>query len=279
MKIATGQVGESVFTDALFGRFRELIYDQLGIHFSDGKKYIVHLKIEKFLNKWRFSSYEALYAELSKNRSGAYWEELHDEITTHKTDFFREINHFNFLRQKLDWVFSMNRRIDERGELRVWSAGCSTGEEAYTLAIVLSEILPKHVSPKILGTDISKEVLRKAMKGLYPNGIRAAVEGACLFTYFDRVGECYQIKQSIRKYVTFRLFNLMDPLPLKKPFDIIFCRNVMIYFDTKTQEALLEKFYNALRVGGLLFVGHSESLSHRRHHFSYIQPTIYLKHN
>lgn len=264
-------------SDALFEKYRNFIYDKMGVYFSPDKKYLIQAKLNKLVLRFEKTSYDELYDDLRRSQVGDLWDQFKDEITTHKTNFFREIHHFNFIQKKIDWIFSMNPRILRNGEMRLWSAGCSTGEEPYTLSMILNESLPPTVAPKILGTDISKDVLSKAIKGLFPTQVRSDIDGFYLMKYFERVGEQYRIKNEARKGVSFRLFNLMESFPFKKGFDIIFCRNVMIYFDAKTQESLFEKFFQALHVGGLLFVGHSESLINRKHRFQYIQPTVYIK--
>jgi len=145
------------------------------------------------------------------------------------------------------------------------------------LAIVLTENLPEEVNVKILATDISSRALTAASRGAYPQRIKDEVDGYYLTRYFERSDEGFKVVGPIRDMVTVRQFNLMDIFPFKNTFDMIFCRNVMIYFDLKVQQMLLDKFYNVTAPGGLLFLGHSESLINKTHRYKYIQPTIYMK--
>lgn len=263
-------------TPKQFEQFRALLYDELGLFFSPEKKELVSSKIAKTMRKYQIDSFDRFYHMLV-NGSDELWTDFTHEITTHKTDFFREIHHFHFIYNRMKWIKDTIPEITQSREIRVWSAGCSTGEEPYTLAIILTESLPVQITPFILATDISKEVLKRAMKGEYPITIKQEVPPQFFFKYFRKVGHHYEVDDALKKVIRFRQFNLMDPFPFKKRLDIIFCRNVMIYFDAQTQNALLKKFYQALAPGGLLFIGHSESLSNRDHNFRYLEPTIYQK--
>ncbi len=265
------------FTDNHFLKYSRFIYEKFGIHLTDNKRLVLQSKIDKLMGKNNISSYEEYYRMLTQCGDRQYLLEFASEITINKTDFFRENNHFEFIRNNLNFITGNNPRIRGNRELRVWSAGCSTGEEPYTLAMVLKECMPEEIRIKILATDVSSKVLVKAQKGIYHADIRNDVEGYYLNKYFKKTAEGFLIKEDIREMVTFRMFNLMEPFPFKDTFDIIFCRNVVIYFDASTQQSLLDKFYEVMTLRGLLFIGHSESLSGKKHRFQYIQPTIYMK--
>jgi chemotaxis protein methyltransferase CheR len=161
-------------------------------------------------------------------------------------------------------------------EIRAWSAGCSTGEEAYTLSMVLQESFP-NLDIKILATDIDQKVLKKAVSGEYGIGEADDVERYYLAKYFKKTDRSLFVCDEIKSKVTFRQFNLMNKFSFKKGFDIIFCRNVMIYFDAPTQQKILKKFYDALVPGGLLFIGHSEGITDKNPGYIYVQPTVYRK--
>jgi chemotaxis protein methyltransferase CheR len=267
----------SSFDNRQFERFQNLIQERLGIHFNQNKREMLQAKLDKLMRKNGLSSYDAYFEQLTQASDPGVWVPFSDEITVNKTDFFREMNHFEFIRSRIDSILEQNRRIRARNEIRAWSAGCSTGQEPYTLAMVFRECLPPEINLKILATDISHRVLSTAQRAYYPPAIAGEVSSYHLQRYFQKRGSGYQVDPEIRRLVTFRQFNLMERFPFRDTLDIIFCRNVMIYFDQSTQQELIEKFYRALTPGGYLFIGHSESLTNKAHRFSYIQPTVYQK--
>ncbi|HOJ77324.1 MAG TPA: protein-glutamate O-methyltransferase CheR [Bacillota bacterium] len=264
-------------TTEQFNKFSSLIYQVLGISISANKKEMLQAKLNKLMFKYEVATVEQFYNLLTKERNTDCWREFIDEITIHKTDFFRENNHFEFLIKNQRWILEKNKRIMNNREIRVWSAGCSTGEEPYTLAITLKETLPPSIRIKILATDVSSGVLVKANLGSYSEKIKSEIQAGYLQKYFIKKSDSYEIVPDIKRLVTFRQFNLTSPFPFRNKFDIIFCRNVMIYFNNQTQQVLLDKFYQVLVPGGLLFIGHSESLINKKHRFGYIEPTIYQK--
>jgi chemotaxis protein methyltransferase CheR len=256
-----------------FQKFRALIYDNCGIQ---PKKEMIEGKLDKLLRKNNLSSYDEFYQLLSTGANSVLWSEFIDEITVHMSSFFRENNHFEFMRSQLRLIFEKNPRILKNNEIKLWSAGCSTGEEPYTLAMVLKEWLPQDMTIKILATDISKRTMASAQRGIYPATIKKEMDPYYLMQYFNRSEEDYEIKPELKALITFRLFNLMDSFPFQDTFDIIFCRNVMIYFNAEIQQKLVQKFRAVLTMGGLLFIGHSESLLNKQNGFQYMQPTVYL---
>lgn len=264
-------------SDEIFDRYAVFINDRYGIKITRDKKDMFDLKLKKVMTAHAYNSYDEFLNVLMIGKQEDVIREFMNEITINKTDFFREINHFNFMKAKLEFILSSNKNIMRNKEIRVWSSASSTGEEPYTLAMVLKEILPPDITIKILATDISSKVLRKAVEGVYPSLIAGQMSQYYLDKYFYKEGFHYRVSEELRSVVTFRLFNLMEPFPFKNKFDIIFCRNVMIYFDNDTQEKLVAKFYDSLHKGALLFIGHSESLSYKKHSFKYVQPTIYQK--
>ncbi|MGZ8471413.1 MAG: CheR family methyltransferase, partial [Gemmatirosa sp.] len=208
--------------------------------------------------------------------------EMVDLLTTNKTSFFREAAHFDFLRDRL--LPSLGP-----GPVRIWSAGCSSGEEPYTLAMVIRGLWPdaERRDVKILATDISKRVLATAAAGVYPDALLEDVPHDLLRRHWMRASRedvarpgaagGWRAGDSLRSLITFAPLNLMGAWPMRGPFQAIFCRNVMIYFDKATQQALVNRYYDLLAPGGHLFVGHSESLSALSHGFSYVQPAVYRK--
>jgi chemotaxis protein methyltransferase CheR len=260
-----------------FQKFSRLIYDQLGIHIQSVKKEMLKTKLDKLMRQQGIASYDEYYQRLTRDGKPEDWVRFSDEITINKTDFFRENHHFEFIQKQLQNIMDLNPRIQKEGLIRVWSAGCSTGEEPYTLAMVLRETLPAAIQVKILATDLSHRVLVAAQRGVYNAADVAVINPYYLQRYFSRQRDAWKVTQEIKDLITFRQFNLMEHFPFQNKFDMIFCRNVMIYFDPQTQQDLVNRFYDVLIPGGLLFIGHSESLTNKRHHFQYLQPTIYRK--
>ena len=269
-------------TDAHFEKISALVKRQCGINLHQGKKQLVKARLNKRLRTLNLHSFGQYLEMLERDRTGNELVTMLDSISTNLTSFFRESAHFDFLRQEaLPEVLNKTGRRS----LRLWSAGCSSGEEPYTLAITLCEALPNAGSwdIKILATDLSTVVLQRAAQGIYPAERLKTVDGSLVRRYFDPVqrrdidGPAYQVKPSIRKLVTFARLNLMEKWPMKGPFDIIFCRNVMIYFEKPIQEALVNRYYELLALGGYLFLGHSESLTGTKHPFKYVRPTVYRR--
>lgn len=265
------------FTEKHFKMYSEFIYEKFGIYLNSAKKQTLLIRLERLMADNQMSSYEEYLNTLKQGKNKELLAEFAEKITINKTDFFREINHFLFIKEKFDFITKNNPRILVNKEIRIWSAGCSTGEEPYTLAMVLKEFLPEDIKIKILATDISTRVLQTAQEGIYPLDIKNEVESYYLLKYFNKVEAGFQISNHIKDLVMFRLFNLMSQFQFKNTFDIIFCRNVMIYFDSSVQQNLLDKFYDVITPGGILFIGHSESLSGKKLNFKYIQPTVYMK--
>jgi len=267
-------------TDRQFEKFCKLIYDELGNVIKDEKRKTLEIKIEKIIHKYHpeLKTVDKYYDELIKaNKKDRIWEIFVDNITVHKTNFFREKEHFDYISENMTNIVNSIPRIKEKNEIRVWCAATSTGEEVYTLYIVLKECLPPGCKIKFLATDISEKVLTKAIKGRY-----SALSVECLNTniksrYFYKVGDEYQVKQDVIESITFRKMNLLDDFKFQNKFDIIFCRNVMIYFDDVIRNKILDKIYDVLIDKGLLFLGISESLSGRNSKFDFIKLSIYTK--
>lgn len=268
------------YNQAIFKKFANLFYDRLGITIKDNKITSLRFKLEKVMRICEINSFEILYDELTKKSNKIAWKAVEDYVTTHKTDFFREIKHFNFITENIQNIISKQLpRIIAKKEIRVWSSASSTGEEPYTIAMVLKEILPHDINIKILATDISSDVIVKGQAGLYNNDIDTAVPNSYLKKYFTKVDDKYQVCDELKKCITFRQFNLMGTFPFKNSFDIIFCRNVMIYFDTKTQNRLIHKFYDFIMPGGYLIIGLSETLINMKHPYKNLGTSIYQKLN
>jgi chemotaxis protein methyltransferase CheR len=206
-------------------------------------------------------------------------QEFFNEITTNTTDFFRENEHFKFIKEDINNIMAEIPRIKRDREIRVWSAPCSSGEEPVTLAIVLKECLPPDIRIKILATDISEKVLVKAQRGIYSESECKGLSRQHLTTYFSKTTDgFYAVDPNLKNVITYRHFNFTDEFKfIKRNFDIIFCRNVMIYMDNPTQEKLVNKFYDVLIPNGLFFIGHSESLLNKKHSFKHVRTAVFKK--
>ncbi|MEN6308355.1 MAG: protein-glutamate O-methyltransferase CheR [Anaerohalosphaeraceae bacterium] len=271
-----------VLTDQEFEQISALVYEHCGIDLHDGKKELVRSRLGKLLRQKEFSSFADYYRYVLSDSSKSAMTELTDAISTNLTSFFRESQHFDFVSQTLIPELAA-KKTGRAQKIRCWSAGCSSGEEPYTIAITLLESL--HQSSdwdiKILATDISSRVLQRASEGIYDAERVAPVPAAAKNRYLSKVRcngqHLFQVNPILQKMIVFKYLNLMEPWPFKGPMDFIFCRNVMIYFDKPTQQKLVNRYWDVLEHGGYLFTGHSESLTGITHKFRYVQPTIYRK--
>jgi chemotaxis protein methyltransferase CheR len=269
-------------TEGDFENISRLVYGQCGITLSEGKKELVKARLGKRIRGGQFRSFSEYYRYVVEDPTGQELVCLLDAISTNFTSFFREKQHFDFLQSEIvpDLMARKKTRTDE---LRFWSAGCSSGEEPYSIAIALSETIGNASgSPwTLLATDISTKVLKVATSGMYPKERIQSVPMNMVKKYFlkgeNRWKDYVKVKDHVKRHIHFHRLNLMEPFLFKKPLDCIFCRNVMIYFDKKTQGNLANRFYECLERGGYLVIGHSESLTGVRHSFDYLKPTIYRK--
>jgi chemotaxis protein methyltransferase CheR len=259
-----------------------LVYERSRIHLGPDKRVLVTARLAKRLRHHGLASYSD-YCELLRSPQGE--EELQfliDRISTNHTHFFRELKHFDFLRETVIPKWQADARRTE--PFRIWSAASSSGEEAYSIAIHLAE----HFAPaesgrwQIEGTDISTRVLEIAQRGIYEAERLASIAPDVLRRHFQRgVKEWdghFRVKDELRRRVNFQHLNLLEGnYPFTRPFDLIFCRNVMIYFDRPTQETLVRQLSEKLMPGGHLLVGHSESLSGVKHALKLVRPAVYLK--
>lgn len=268
-----------------FKRLSTFIQDKYGIKMPEVKKTLLESRLQKRLKLLELNSFKK-YCDYLFSKNGLERELPYfiDKITTNKTDFFRENEHFEFLTTR---ILTQLLRNHKRGDtLRVWSAGCSTGEEPYTLAMVISDFLDNNgfnsVKLSVLATDVSNEVLQTAQKAIYHESravpIPFALKKKYLLKSTARDLKLIKIAPEIRGLVTFARLNFMDDnYSMNINFDIIFCRNVIIYFDKKTQEEILKKIISYLTPGGYFFQGHSESMQGLALPIKQILPTVYMK--
>jgi chemotaxis protein methyltransferase CheR len=268
-------------TDRDFHIVSKLVYDLIGITLHEGKRELVQARLGKRVRSLKMGSFREYLDFVEKQDSQAELVSLLDAISTNLTSFWRESQHFTDLTERvLPRILSSTPR-GSQCRIRIWSAGCSTGEEPYGLAMIIANELGEKTrcDVKVLATDISTRVLEIARRGVYPEARMAQVPPALRNRYFEVVGKgderVYQIRDEVRRMISFGRLNLMEQWPMKGPFDIIFCRNVMIYFDKPTQGKLVKRFYDLLEKNGVLYIGHSESLTGLEHPYRYKAATIY----
>jgi len=266
-----------------FGRLRSLIYAQSGISLNAEKKTMLELRIKRRLRNLNLNSFGD-YCDYLFGPHGEKEELVHllDVVSTNKTDFFREPEHFEFLVEKA--IPDLVARNESGRPLLIWSAGCSTGEEPYTLAMVLMECGQRHPGFRfrILATDISTTVLAKAERGVFRSEVAGPVPSDLRRKYFmrsrDRNSNVLRVVPELRQLVEFRRLNFMDAdFGLSQKADVIFCRNVIIYFDRPTQERIVQKLAAQLLPGGYAFVGHSETLHDMDVPLAPVAPALYRK--
>lgn len=264
-----------------FVRFSKLVHENCGINLHEGKKELVRARLGKRLRATGSGDFKAYWKFLSDDESGEELVRMLDAVSTNTTSFFREEKHFHFLKETALPSYEKDKTGFKR--LRFWSAGCSSGEEPYSLAIWLLEYFGANSTfdIKILATDISTKALAQAQRGLYTGQRLSVIPNVLLRKYFQRGSGRqegnFRVKGLLRNIIVFKRFNLMEPFPFKEAFNVILCRNVMIYFRKKTQQMLINKFYESLLDGGYLLIGHSETLSGIDHPFKYITPGVHQK--
>lgn len=268
-------------TEAEFQRLVKYMYDSFGINLS-AKKVLVQGRLGNLLNERGFKSYDDYLDTVLSDTTGAEVTTILNKLTTNHTFFMREPEHYTFLK---DTILPYMVKVNEKSHiLRIWSAACSSGEECYTTAMLMDQYFGAEKAKwdtRILATDISQNVIGKAKTGIYSEEGMKGLSNDWKARYFNNLGNGrYEICQGIKDEVMFKTFNLMDPMPdkyKKNPFDLIFCRNVMIYFDQPTKQALVNRFYDVVKPGGYFYIGHAESVSRSETKFEYIQPAIYRR--
>ncbi len=266
-------------TDKEFKQLSAYIKNNYGIHLREEKKMLLMGRLQNVLIQKNINSFKDYYDYVVSDKTGSASAELINKVTTNHTFFMREADHFNFFRDQV--LTDLINTIKDK-DLRIWSAGCSTGEEPYTLAILIDEVLGMSKvfwDTKILATDISTKVLEEAQRGIYSSEKIATLPAKWKLSYFKEIKDnYYEVTDKIKQEVIYRKFNLMEKaFPFKKKFHVIFCRNVMIYFNAETKNELVNKFYDSLEYGGYLFIGHSESLNREETQLKAIMPAVYRK--
>lgn len=266
-------------TDADFNKLVKFIYDNYGINLAQ-KRVLIEGRLCNEIKAKGFPDYHQYLESVYADRSGTEIIALLNKLTTNHTFFMREQEHYQYMKDTiLPYIVSLNR---PKKYVKIWSAGCSSGEEAYTTQMQMQEFFGANASmwdTTIYASDISENVMNKAKKAIYHVEGMKNLEPSWVKKYFTPLdNECYQVSKTITSKVTFGTFNLMKPIPKPVvPYDIVFCRNVMIYFDLPTKVALVERFYDVVAPGGYLFIGHAESVPREQTRFQYIKPAIYRK--
>jgi len=268
---------EFSFDDRQFERLRALVASFTGICLSDAKRDMTYGRIARRLRALGMTDFDQ-YCDLIERGDDTELEHFVNAITTNLTSFFRERHHFEYLAESvLPEVLERNRA--ER-RLRIWSAGCSTGEEPYSIAMTVLDSCPRMSGwdARILATDLDSDVLERASNGIYASDRVTGIDRARQSRWFQRgADQRVRVVPEVRDLIRFRRLNLMEPWPMRGPFDVIFCRNVVIYFDKETQRRLFDRYAEILAPDGVLFVGHSESLFRVTDRFELIGKSTYRR--
>lgn len=268
---------EFEFTIEDFNYIQTLMLTETGIFLCERKESMVYGRLARQLRRIGMNNFKE-YFSLVNNRKDEK-ELFINALTTNKTQFFREKHHFDYLCD----VLGPQWKADKKSRIRIWSAGCSTGEEAYTIASILAsnELLTSNYNCKILATDLDTQVLNVAKKGIYPINGRDEIPELLLREGFIRgkgsQNTLLKVKPILQNSISFKALNLMAYWPHKGSFDAIFCRNVMIYFEKEIQQNLIRRFWEKLDNGGILFIGHSESIGEMGQYFENLGQTMFRK--
>ncbi len=266
-------------TDTEFKMFSEYLYQYAGINLTPQKKNLFVTRLSQTVERQGFKSFREYFEHMKNDSSGITLSEFINKISTNHTYFFREEEHFNFLKEAI--LPEMRDRLRMDRDLRIWSAGCSNGSEPYTLSMLIDDFFDTEKNiwdTNLLATDISEKVLNLAIQGIYKSSDIDKIPPMWRVKYFKKIApDTFQVNDAIRKEVIFRRLNLLSDFPFKKPFHIIFCRNVMIYFDEPTKNKIIKKFYDKLVPGGYLFIGHSETIDRTANAFEYVMPSVYRR--
>jgi chemotaxis protein methyltransferase CheR len=271
---------EFEFTDGDFQALRGMVKEMTGINLAESKRELVYGRVSRRLRALGLASFSS-YRQLLESGDGSELVAFCNALTTNLTSFFRESHHFDYLR---DEVLIPRREAGQRGErMRIWSSACSSGEEPYSIAMTVAEAIPdwQRWDIKILATDLDSDILARAERGRYNAERVKGMDPKRVSRFFaetrDGTEPGYQIVPELAKLITFKQINLMHDLPMSGPLDVIFCRNVVIYFDKDTQRGLFSRISKLQRPGDLLMLGHSETLFKVSDDYSLIGKTIYRR--
>ncbi len=256
-----------------FNLIREYIKEIAGINISEDKMLLVSSRLTKHMASLGFNSFHEYYTYIRNNASPEERNVFVDKLTTNHTYFMREKEHFTRFEE-----ICRNQRLSNNRDFRVWCAASSSGEEPYTLAYILYGVFGVDKAHRLLATDISNKMLYEAYKGVYDEKQVEVLPKEVILKYFDKKDGNYEVKDFVKNLVTFRKFNLInEKYNFKKKFHVIFCRNVLIYFDTKTKQKIIKNMEDSLEVGGYLFISQSESLVGLNTKLQWVEPSVYKK--
>ncbi|CAM4087941.1 CheR family methyltransferase [Pseudoalteromonas byunsanensis] len=267
---------EFTFTDDDFDGLSKRVYKACGIVLGPHKKEMVYSRIARRIRANNLTSFKQ-YIEMVDSNDTDEFSHFINAITTNLTSFFREKHHFDYLSNVVIPLLLERNSASKR--VRIWSAGCSTGEEPYSIAMTILGRFPSGWDVKILATDLDSNVLLKAQTGVYSARNITGVEESELKKWFLKSpnGESYKVKPALQALISFKRLNLLESWPMKGPFDLIFCRNVLIYFDKETKDQLFAGYYKLLAPKGHLFIGHSETMGKEHVEFTNLGKTMYQK--
>jgi len=267
---------EFLMTDDDFAAISKMVYESVGIVLGAHKREMVYSRLSRRLRALGFETYDQYLLYLDEHHDDEFSNFI-NSITTNLTSFFREHHHFAFLADTI--VPELKRKHARDKRIRIWSAGCSTGEEPYSIAMTLAEHFGSGWDLKILATDLDSNVLAKASAGVYSKDTVTGLSAELMKQWFvrDEAGQQFRIKDSLKQLIYFKRLNLLQDWPMKGPFDVIFCRNVVIYFDMPTKTRLFEQYAKMLEPNSYLFLGHSESMQKEQKYFTPLGKTIYQR--
>jgi len=269
-------------SDTEFKYIANMLYERFGIFLGEQKRILVAGRLSKRVRQLGLVSFTDYFNYLLTDKTGGELSELINRITTNHSFFFREREHFDFLVKNILTGIDEKMKQTTRYPLRIWSAGCATGEEIYSISMLLREYYGARLDSidyGLFASDISLSALNEAGAGSYSETKLRELPAAYKAAYFEKTGpDIYTIKNDIKKMVLFKRLNLMaESFPLKGQFDAIFCRNVMIYFDQESRRKVVQTLFQYVKPGGYFFIGHSESLKREDCPFTYIKPAVYRK--
>lgn len=269
--------------DKEFNQISKLVYSRFGINLTEKKKALVRGRLNKLIVSLNFSSFSEYYDYVQEDKSGQRLLDMVDKISTNHSYFFRENDHFTYLTDTVLPAICSDESRRKDNTLRIWCAGCANGQEAYTLAMVVSEFFKNQtlqLKPAILATDISISALENAVKGYYTEEGSSGIPDNLKKKYFtiNKEDKSVTAGKELKNLILFKRLNFMnETFPFKNKFDIIFCRNVMIYFDNVTKDTLVNKFHRYMLDQSWLFIGHSETLGRSNSNFRYVKPSTYVR--
>ncbi len=269
---------EFAYTRKDFTHLCALVDRHTGIQLAAGKEDMLYGRLSRRLRKVGLSSFNAYIDLLEQEENGEEFGEFINAVTTNLTSFFRESHHFDYLKKTLLPKLMQTNQNSRR--IRIWSAGSSTGEEPYSIAMTVAETMPPGWDVKILATDLDTDVLAHGERGVYDDSRVEGLERSVVQRWFvknrHQPGKV-RVKPELQELIYFRQLNLLQPWPMKGPVDIIFCRNVIIYFDMPTKQKLMNRYADMLPDGGHLFLGHSEAMNNMSNRFSLCGKSVYIK--